>query len=96
MWLRKFPYQIGDFKFVTTLGGLYMLTRHHVQEGYIVAVLDGGEVPIVLRRVAPSGNDEFEDRCRFVSIAYVHGIMDGEVEEAVSQGWLEKREILLA
>lgn len=96
LWLRKFPYQIGDFKFVTTLDGLYMLTRQQTQEGDVVAVLDGGKVPVILRRVAPSGNAEFEELYHFVSIAYVHGIMDGEVEEAVNRGWLEKREILLA
>jgi hypothetical protein len=96
LWLRKFPYQIGDYKFATTLDGLYMLTRHQAQEGDIVAVLDGGKVPVVLRRVDPSGNDDFEELYHFVCIAYVHGIMDGEVEKAVERGWVEKREIMLA
>lgn len=61
-----------------------------------MAVLDGGKVPVILRRVQSVGDQEFDEQYHFVCIAYVHGLMDGEVEEAVKRGWVEKRKILLA
>jgi hypothetical protein len=96
LWLRQFPYRDTDYAFVTTGDGLYMLTRRHAKTGDIVAVLDGGKVPVILRRAQCSDIDDFEELYHFICVAYVHGIMDGEVEKAVERGWIEKREILLA
>ena len=48
------------------------------------------------RQVPPGFNTEFKELYHFVSVAYVHGLMDGEVEEAVARGWLKKQDILLA
>jgi hypothetical protein len=94
--LTRLPYAPKDYMFATTSEGLFVLTRRYVREGDFVAVLDGGKVPVILRRVPAQIGAEFEELYHFVCIAYVHGIMDGEVEEAVTRGWLEKREILLA
>jgi hypothetical protein len=55
--------------FVTSAGFLGV-APFHAQEGDVVCLLLGGEVPYLLR---PSGNEY-----TFVSECYVHGMMDGE------------------
>lgn len=94
--LYKIHYGDDGYVFACTVHGLFVLTRRYVRAGDIIAVLDGGKLPVVLRRVPKNRNDEFEELYHFVCIAYVHGLMDGEVEEAVARGWLKKRDILLA
>lgn len=89
-------YRADDYVLATTLNGLFVLTRFYVKEGDIVAVLDGGKVPVIRRHVEVISDGEFEELYHFVCVDYVHGIMDGEAEEAVKHGWLEKRKILLA
>jgi hypothetical protein len=78
------------------LGELYLLTGCRAEEGDIVAVLDGGKVPVILRRIEASGHEEVRVLYLFVCIAYVHGTTDGEVEEAVKRGWVEKQDFVLA
>lgn len=95
MRLRRLPYSRNQWMFMTTENGLYLLTRRYVKEGDLVAVLDGGRVPVVLRRVKPSRNEGLEELYHLVCVAYIHGIMDGDVEEAVHCGWVEKQDILL-
>jgi hypothetical protein len=60
-------------KFVTTEKGYLGLAPDQVQVGDVVAVLYGGELPMVLRPT--NKTKEFQ----FVGDAYVHGIMNGEV-----------------
>ncbi|KAH6629262.1 heterokaryon incompatibility protein-domain-containing protein [Boeremia exigua] len=90
-----------EYTFATTLEGLFVLTRRYVHHNDVVAVLDGGKVPVILRRTRPSkehGSREFggsEELYKFICVAYVHGIMDGEIEQAVSRGWMKKRDIML-
>ena len=94
--MYKIHYGDDGYVFACTVHGLFVLTRRYVRAGDIIAVLDGGKLPVVLRRVPKNRNDEFEELYHLVCIAYVHGLMDGEVEEAVARGWLKKRDILLA
>lgn len=92
----RLPYGNKSHMFTLTEDGLYLLTRRHVNQGDIVAVLDGGKVPVILRQVQRNGlGDAGEFVYHFVCVAYVHGFMDGEVEESVAQGTLKKKDILL-
>ncbi len=65
--------------FVLTMQGRMGLVISGVQEGDLVIVARGGEVPYVVRRLPDWG-------FRFVGEAYIHGIMNGEaVQEAIDQ-----------
>ncbi|KAJ4138639.1 hypothetical protein NW768_002489 [Fusarium equiseti] len=85
-----------DFMFTITENGLFVLGRRHVREGDVVAVLDGGKVPMILRKAedveCEDGSGKFY---RAVCAAYVHGFMDGEVKVGVEAGWLKKEDIFL-
>jgi hypothetical protein len=64
-------------KFGMTREGRMGLVPDHVELGDVVAVLTGGQVPIVLRP-----EDGYHT---VVGDAYVHGIMDGEAIESVGE-----------
>lgn len=85
-----------EFMFVITENGLFVLARRHVKEDDVVAVLDGGKVPMILRKAedvaAKEGPGDFY---RVVCATYVHGFMYGEAEVGVEEGWLKKQDILL-
>jgi hypothetical protein len=85
-------HETHDLMFATTDNGLYMLARPHVQQGDVVAVIDGGRIPMVLRKVVDEG---LGDTFKVVCSAYVHGFMDGEADTGVAEGWLQKQDILL-
>ncbi|KAF3769421.1 hypothetical protein M406DRAFT_36164 [Cryphonectria parasitica EP155] len=86
MLVRNFQH----WTFVISRNGLYCMIRLGVKDGDILAVLDGGKVPVVLRPVHGQGTDY-----TFVGVAYVHGYMDGEANEAVENGKLCTRELFL-
>ncbi|KAM0413016.1 hypothetical protein ACHAPD_008084 [Fusarium lateritium] len=89
-------YVTKDHMFAMTENGLYVLARPHIREGDVVAVLDGGKVPMVLRRAEEvSDENSSGDTYRVVCPAYVHGFMDGKAEIGVAKGWLKKQDILL-
>ncbi|EWG53378.1 hypothetical protein FVEG_11822 [Fusarium verticillioides 7600] len=88
-------YSPGSFMFAVTDNGLFLATRFAAKQGDVVAVLDGGKVPLVLRKVQSRDGVEGESYM-VVGSTYVHGFMDGEAEAGVTEGWLEKREILVA
>ncbi|KAM0239544.1 hypothetical protein ACHAP5_008267 [Fusarium lateritium] len=85
-------HETNDFVFATTDSGLYVLARPHIQQGDTVAVLDGGKIPMVLRKVEHEG---LGDTFKVVCSAYVHGFMDGEADNGVDEGWVQKQDILL-
>ncbi|EPE33887.1 hypothetical protein GLAREA_06900 [Glarea lozoyensis ATCC 20868] len=72
--------------FFMTKKGYMGLGYDTVKEGDIVAVVMGGEVPLVLR---PAGDGLF----LLIGECYVHGIMDGEVMKGVENGEFEKKRI---
>ncbi|KAF5709456.1 heterokaryon incompatibility 6 OR allele [Fusarium mundagurra] len=85
-----------DFMFTITDNGLFLLTRPHVQKGDIVVVLDGGKVPMVLRKAGPGyRNKGIGEVYHIVCSTYVHGFMDGEAEIGVIDGWLKKEDFLI-
>ncbi|CAF3511544.1 unnamed protein product [Fusarium graminearum] len=86
-------YATKDHMFVVTKNGLYVLARPYVEEGDVVAVLDGGKVPMILRKTDPVSEKSTEDTYRIVGPAYVHGFMDGKAEVGVTEGWLAKQDI---
>lgn len=95
--LTRLPYDKRDFMFTMTRNGVYVLTRPYVKEGDIVAIVDGGKVPVILRRVKKDEtNKNLGTVYHFVAVAYVHGFMDGEAEDAVAEGWLEKEDFAIA
>ncbi|KAF4344564.1 heterokaryon incompatibility 6 OR allele [Fusarium beomiforme] len=90
-------YSSVGFTFAMTDNGLFLSTRFAAQKGDVVVVLDGGKVPMVLRKINSEYSlDNGGELYRVVGSTYVHGFMDGEAEVGVTEGWLEKREILIA
>ena len=88
-----------EWKFAELSGGLYAMVPgdrysssegREAREGDGVVVLDGGKVPLAVRRVE-GGRDEWE----VLGTAYVHGFMDGRAMEVVKEGKLEWRSITL-
>ena len=62
-------------------------------DGDVVAVVEGGKVPFILRPVG--GRSYHENRFEFVSPAYVHGYMNGEAAAAGAKRILRLREVWL-
>lgn len=63
-------------RFAVTRKGYFVLGPDALQTGDVVAVLRGGKVPFVLRKVSGGGGDN--ERWMLVGECYVHGLMDGE------------------
>lgn len=80
----------GHWTFTVSANGLYSMIKKGVREGDILAVLDGGKVPVILRQVE-GDNLHF----KFVGTTYVHGYMSGEAKIAVENGELETKDIFL-
>jgi hypothetical protein len=66
--------------FGMTTNGLYVLFSPPAKEGDIIACLEGGKVPIILRPVHQDGSPE---RYKIITTAYVHGFMDIEAAESM-------------
>jgi hypothetical protein len=56
--------------FFSTANGYFGIAPSFVQQGDSIAVLEGFNVPVVLRKA--------DEGYRFVTSAYIHGIMFGE------------------
>ena len=89
MWERNKK----NWSFFKSQGGLFILAREHVTDGDVVAVVEGGKVPFILRPV--DGKSGRENCFQFVSPAYVHGYMDGKAAARGVEGNLDLREFLL-
>lgn len=81
----------SSWYFTISENGLYCMIRMGAQEGDILAVLDGGKVPVILRPVDQERVDD--SRYTVVGTAYVHGYMDGEAAAACEQGILARRDV---
>ncbi|KAF4998620.1 hypothetical protein FGRMN_2946 [Fusarium graminum] len=87
---------VNNLIFAMTGNGLFMLVRPHTEEGDVVVVLDGGKLPMVLRKVGAKEQHAGDGNTyRLVGPAYVHGFMDGQAEIGVIEGWLQKQDVLL-
>ncbi|KAI1814599.1 heterokaryon incompatibility protein-domain-containing protein [Poronia punctata] len=80
-----------NWRYTRSESGLMVMVPRKAEPGDILAILDGGKVPSLLR--ACPGEDGL--RYRVVHTAYIHGYMDGEVAAAVGEGRLEYQELLL-
>jgi len=80
-WLFK---SWSDWTFCSTEDGVFVLAYGDVQEGDVVAVVRGADVPLLLRyhgdafqgKPLPKGTEGFFS---VVGPAYAHGLMDGQV-----------------
>ncbi|KAI8628880.1 heterokaryon incompatibility protein-domain-containing protein [Xylariaceae sp. FL1651] len=88
MWWRNFRQRF----FAQSKTGLLLMLRKGIKEGDILAILDGGKVPCVLR---PVQDDDKGLEYRFLNAAYVHGYMDGRAITEVRHGRLKKQEFIL-
>ncbi|EMT67440.1 hypothetical protein FOC4_g10005530 [Fusarium odoratissimum] len=88
-------YSSVGFMFSVMDNALFLARCFAAKQGDVVAVLDGGKVPLVLRKVNSRVDVEGEFYM-VVGSTYVHGFMDGEAEVGVIDGWLEKRKTLMA
>lgn len=87
MWVRNFVH----WTFTVSENGLYCMLKKGAKPGDILAVVDGGKVPVVLRAVDNGDSRKF----KFITTAYVHGFMDGEAILAIEQGTLTRTNVLL-
>jgi hypothetical protein len=77
-----------NWNFSITHNGLYVMITEPTREGDVIACLDGGKVPVVLR---PAEHDGPGERWQLITVAYVHGFMDGEATR--SGGMAEKLDL---
>ncbi|KAM0806614.1 hypothetical protein AB5N19_06951 [Seiridium cardinale] len=77
MWDRTLE---EGWTFAMTGNGLYTLITPAAREDDVVACLDGGKVPLVLR---PVQNDNMQGHYTVIGVAYVHGLMDQESCETI-------------
>lgn len=75
--------------FTVSTNGLYLMLRRGARDGDVIAVLDGGKVPVVLRPVKRENGLRFV----FINVAYVHGFMDGA---AAQKSELKEQDFLIA
>lgn len=87
MWVRNFVH----WTFTVSENGLFCMLKRGAKPSDILAVLDGGKVPVVLRAV----DDRDSSKFKFIGTAYVHGFMNGEAMLAVEQGRLTRTKVLL-
>lgn len=96
-FLPWISYSNQDWMFTVADNGLFLLARPGVKQGDIIVVLDGAKIPMVLRRAEMDHkHQDMGEVYHVVCSTYVHGFMDGEAERGVSEGWLEKRDFLIA
>jgi hypothetical protein len=85
---RKLPHR----KLFATKKGYFGIGPHSLEEGDLVCVLRGAQVPFVMREQLPASRvpSTFWKRekisCELIGECYVHGIIDGEVWKSLQTG----------
>lgn len=79
-------------RLVTTRKGYLGVVPASARSGDIVAVLAGAEMVVVLR---PVDTDREKELHRMIGLAYVHGLMDGEIMGMLKGGKAEMQDIRL-
>ncbi|KAF8851857.1 hypothetical protein BDZ45DRAFT_678826 [Acephala macrosclerotiorum] len=83
--IRSIGQKLGHWRFAELENGLYSLVPCDgcsraaggaAEEGDSVILVDGGKVPLAIRRVATSNSEEDEEEWEVLGTAYVHGYMD--------------------
>ena len=75
--------------FIITRRGYVGLGPRFVKPGDIFVVVQGGPVPLIIRR------SEIDNKLRLVGECYIHGIMRGELTSTVGEDGLKIEEIVL-
>ncbi|KAK1749907.1 heterokaryon incompatibility protein-domain-containing protein [Echria macrotheca] len=70
-------------RLVVTKNGHVGIAAEHVRPGDLVTILMGGQIPMILR--------EEQQHYRFISEAFIHGIMDGEATMKGSGGDMKRQ-----
>ncbi|KAI0445239.1 heterokaryon incompatibility protein-domain-containing protein [Xylaria telfairii] len=83
---------LRNWTFAMSKTGLLIMVHEGAQAGDVLAILDGGKVPCLLRQFQEGD----ESRYRVVHSVYIHGYMDGQVAGEIEQGRLQRKQILLA
>ncbi|TGJ84456.1 hypothetical protein E0Z10_g4336 [Xylaria hypoxylon] len=83
---------LDNWVFAMSKTGLLLMVSKEAQEDDVLAILDGGKVPCLLRPF----HEKDELRYRMIHSVYIHGYMDGKAATEVEQGQLQKQEFLLA
>lgn len=81
-WSRVANGASRNRRFALSAGGLYVLGPKAMEPGDMIYVFLGGKMPFVIR---PWG-----EHWLLVGECYVHGLMDGEIFESLSQGATEE------
>jgi hypothetical protein len=84
-----------NWTFTDTLKGFYAMVMYNAKEGDVIAVLDGGKVPVVLREVTLTNSDAEQKRYVLVGTLYLHGFMDGEAYQWTTDRRLQTEQIVL-
>ncbi|OBU01409.1 hypothetical protein VE01_00404 [Pseudogymnoascus verrucosus] len=71
--------------------GLFLMVKEGAKEGDVIVVVDGGKVPLLLRKVEDGEGGGYT----VVNAAYVHGFMDGEARTWVEEGKLTEQDFLV-
>jgi hypothetical protein len=93
-------------RFFVTTDGRIGLGHESLQRNDCIAALFGGDYPFILRpatdRLLPHGpserqtpSEERRDRFRFVGLAWISGIMDGEAVDAFEEDGVEPKKFCL-
>ncbi|KAL5323871.1 hypothetical protein ACEPPN_008413 [Leptodophora sp. 'Broadleaf-Isolate-01'] len=80
-------YSIAGRKLIVTRSGFFGIGVNGIQEGDLVVILFGFDVPMILRRHG--------EHFTLVGAARVGGIMEGELMEFVDDGTLEERSFII-
>ncbi|MCJ1283729.1 hypothetical protein MMC26_003060 [Xylographa opegraphella] len=80
---KEFKFAMKERIFFITRGGYIGLAPEAAEEGDVVCVVLGGQVPYLIR---PKKNGHY----LFVGECYVHGLMDGQALQGYDEGSLEE------
>ncbi|TPX18337.1 uncharacterized protein E0L32_011748 [Thyridium curvatum] len=78
------------FCFSLSKTGLMIMLPRGAKDGDVLAIVEGGKVPFLLR---PSMGGDGVVEYEYLDAVYVHGFMDGEAERLVGEGKLEMQEL---
>jgi len=85
-YVEYLAHHLLGWKLATCKRGHMAMVPFDAHVGDVVAVLEGFEVPVLLRELAPEGGGDC--RAQFVGTVYVHGLMnmDSEVRMRMETG----------
>jgi hypothetical protein len=108
---QRLYYTCHQRSFLVTARGLLALVPPGTQNGDLIVVCEGANVPFVVRKTAPAGTEEAmsklnlsslqieeptsDQKFEFVGECYVHGRMDGSTIDEFESGDVKRRDLHL-